>query len=329
MDQQEIVRHLTQKGVIVTPEMLKKIKSGELDSLAVQTTAKPKEKAKPTLSVKIKKTERLSRMSPKDFVSYYNTRYEGLKEILLKKMTALSINKARETAEASVIGMVKEKNVQGFVLEDATGDIDVISKEEVREDDVVGVRGVIREGKLFQTEMVWPDVPLNHTAQFIPDMTLLLTTTIDENIKKIMKDFNLVFMPDKHETEPTMEESNKLIANLPNPCLATINKEGNEFNLLLYKPNRTISAKEALELLRRRHLSPDKKEIFSKTDPYFIEPVPSLFWIISDNQHVERYKGVTIIITKKQDSAKYDAETGKVYFAYDRKSPENPVPAGS
>lgn len=326
MDQQEIVKQLTQKGVIVTPEMLEKIKSGELDSLAVKPLAEPKEKTKPTLSVKIRKTERLSRASTKDFISYYNARYEGLRGILLKKMTALSINKAKGSSEASVIGMVRENTPQGFVVEDATGEIDVVGKEDVREDDVVGVKGAIREGRLFVNEMVWPDIPLNNEPQFIPGMSLLLTTAIDENIEKLIKDFSLVFMPGTAKPDLSEQERNKLITGLPNPCLATINKEGKEFSLLIYQPNRTIPPKEAVGLLRRRHLSPEKKEIFSKTDPYFIDPVPNLFWIISEDRHVERYKGVTIIITKKQDAAKYDVETGKAYFAYDKESQSGLTP---
>jgi DNA polymerase II small subunit/DNA polymerase delta subunit B len=317
MDREAVVRELTKKGIIVTPEML------EEPGLAIvqkQTGQIPVSRKPPKtkLSVKVARPERLPRMSVDDFASYYNSRYSGLRDILLKKTPAVSINKARESfSEVSVIGMVKERNSQGFVLEDTTGEIPVMSNDEVREDDVVGVKGAIREGRLFQKELVWPDIPTDNQTRSVPGMVLLLSTFLDENIRKASQDFSLMFIPERPGTELTEEEDRKLITALPNPSPVSVNKKGTTFNLLIYNPGRPVPKQEVLEMLKRRHLSPDKREISTTTDPYLIEPVPDLFWIISGERHTERYRGVTVITTGKRDAVKYDAETGEAFFAYD------------
>jgi len=326
MDRQAVVRELTKKGIIVTPEMLEGDGPGmphKGDASQAPLSKQPKAR----LSVKVARVDGLPRMSAGDFTSYYNSRYNGLRDILLKKMPALSINKARESlSEVSVIGMVKERTPQGFVLEDTTGEIPVVSSDEVRDDDVVGVKGAVREGRLFQGGLVWPDIPLSNGARFVPGMTLLLSTILDEGIRKAARDASLVFIPERPETALTEDEERRLITALPNPCHAAIMKEDETFNLLIYHPGRPVSGQDALGMLRRRHLSPDRREISTTTDPYLIEPVPDLFWIMSQERHTERYRGVTVIITGNQDAVKYNAETGEATFTHDI-APSRAVPA--
>lgn len=326
MDRQAIVRELTKKGILVTPEMLDRGGPGMTHEQATGQAQLPKKQPKTRLSVKVARTEELPRMSADDFTSYYNSRYNGLRDILLKKMPALSINKARESlSEVSVIGMVKEKTSQGFVLEDTTGEFPVVSSDDVREDDVVGVKGTVREGRLFQGESVWPDIPLSNGARFVPGMTLLLSTILDEGIRKAASDISLMFIPERPETSLTEDEERRLITALPNPCHAAIRKDDKTFNLLIYQPSRPVSKQDALEMLRRRHLFPDKREISATADPYLIEPAPDLFWIISGERHTERYKGVTVIITGKNDAVKYNAETGEAVFT--GSAPSRAIPA--
>ncbi len=323
MDRQGVVRELTKRGVLVTPEMLE---GGGLEALhkhaPIQTHA-PK-KALPKLSVKIRRAERLPQMSVEDFGSYYNARYAGLRDMILKRMPALSINKAREGfSDVSVVGMVKEKGPGGFVLEDTTGEIFVVSGDDVAGDDVVGVRGVIKEGRMFQKELMWPDVPANNVRKAVPGV-LLLSTFMDDIIRGVAGDFTLMFIPEEPNIEIADDEKRKLITRLPNPCAASINTEGSTFSLLIYTPTREVSLDDVVGFLKRRHLSPDKREISTKTDPYLIEPVPDLFWVISGERRVERYRGVTIIMTRKHDAVKYDTGTGEVSFAYNNPPPQTP-----
>jgi hypothetical protein len=285
MDRQARVRELTKKGILVTPEMLE----GGCPAAPKEEGARatPPKQPRSRLSVRMARTEALSRMSADDFASFYNARYTGLRDILLKKMSALSINKARESASAvSVIGMVREKTPQGFVLEDTTGEIPVMSSEDVGEDDVVGLKGSVREGRLFQGEIVWPDIPLSNGARFVPGMTLLLTASLDEGIRRAAGDISLMFIPDRPDAPPTGEDERRMITPLPNPCRATIHKDDRAFNLLIYRPGRPVSGQDALGMLRRRHLSPGRGEIYSRTDPFLIEPAPDLFWIISGERYI-------------------------------------------
>jgi DNA polymerase II small subunit/DNA polymerase delta subunit B len=316
MQSQDIVRELTKKGVLVTPEILKKIKDdpGSIQDLQ----KKPKTGAKKRLSVKIIALKNNNRMSPQDFTAYYNNRFSKIKNMLLKKMDALSINKVKEEfSQVSVIGMVREKTAQGFILEDMTGEIDVVSNESVKQDDVIGITGAVREGKLFQSEAIWPDVPLTNKPNTITETTLLLTTFLDENLVKTIDGFSLVFFFGKADIDLSDDKKTKLFE-LQNPCSATINKEGKDYNILVYKPPEPIIPKEAICYLKRRHLSPKKDQIKSTIDQFIIDPVPDLFWVVSNQRHIERYKGVTLIMGKENDAVRFDAESGDVCFAYDK-----------
>lgn len=318
MNREEVVRDLTRRGVVVTPEILESIESGiPTEQALAQAEGRPKKEPKARLSVKIRGAPPTPRMSPEDFTSYYKSRYEGLRGMLLRGMDAISINRAKESfSEVSVIGMVRERDRRGFVLEDTTGEIPVTSSEDVREDDVVGVRGVVKEGRLFQREITWPDVPPDNTSATVPNMTLLLSTLLDENIRQAAQGFSLMIVPERPGLALKQEEERKLITDLPNPCLATINSGGASISVLVYRPSRRLPPQEAAGLLKRRHLSPERREISTKTDPFLIDPVPDILWIISGDRHVERYRGVNIIMTRKDDAVKYDAEAGRAVFAY-------------
>ena len=317
MKNQDVVRELTRQGILVTPEILKKVRDGGFGGKEIQQSPSPLPK-KTKLSVKIKKPITEKKMSPEDFVAYYNTRYMGLRNILLKKTDALSINKAKHGfSEVSVIGMVGEKTAQGFVLEDATGNISVVSREDVRKDDVVGVGGVVREGKLFQKEIVWPDVPATNKPTTIPGLKLLFTTFFNDAIIDSLGEFSLVFAPGADGSGVAEPDKLKVVSDITSPCFATIKKDGSEFVVLVYKPKNPPTSEDAVSLLKRRHLMPGVDEVLSATDQHMIEPVPDIFWVISNQRGIETYNGVTVIISKEHDAVRFDAEIGEAHFAHE------------
>lgn len=320
MQPEQILRKLTEKGILVTPGMMEGIRSGELsyESITGSPPGKPSPGRKHMLSVKTKNTARMERMSPQDFIKYYNNRFDGVKAILLKKMDAVSINKLADGfSDVSVIGMVRERIPHGFVVEDATGDIEVVSKEPVQDDDILGAVGTVKEGKLFASQIIWPDVPLKNGASFIPGLTFLLTTSPDENIRRIASGFGLVFFPGGDAALFPGNEK-RIICDIMSPSHITITKEGKEFRILFYKPPGKASKDEAVSYLKKRHLLPDKKEISSTSDPFLLDPVPDLIWIVGGERSIERYKGATIIISGTDDSIRYDAGTGQASFAYEQ-----------
>jgi hypothetical protein len=259
-----------------------------------------------------------TRMSAQDFISYYNFRFGGLRDMILKKLPAVSINKAGSGfSEVSVIGMVREKRNTGFVLEDATGEIEVVGAAEVEPDDVVGITGHIKEGRMFPKEIVWPDVPLDNKPGNIPGLNILLSGGIDDGMKGALDDFGVVFLNGEPPSDLGEETSRKIIHGFPDPCHATIKKDASEFRVLIHSPRLPVAPERCREMLRKRHLFPDRKDISTKEDPFIVDPIPDLFWVISGSQHVERYKGVTIIMSRKHDSVKFDVGTGRVFFSQD------------
>lgn len=316
MDRQAMVRDLTRRGILVTPEMLESGGPDALQALPGGNFPDPGGRSRARLSVSVLRPQHLSHMSADDFISHYNARYEGLREILLKGMRAVSISNASGSAsDVSVIGMVRERNQRGFILEDATGEIPVISSDDVSEDDVIGVRGMVREGQLFQSELIWPEIPDSREPCTIPGLSLLLSYRLDEGMWAEAHGTGLVFVPQRPGLKLSGDEERRLVTDLPNPCHATIKQGDREFRLLIYRPSGPVSRQDALDMLRRRHLSPERGEISTRSDPYIMEPAPDLLWIVSGERLIERHRGVNLIMTGEDDVVRYDAETGEAAFA--------------
>jgi DNA polymerase II small subunit/DNA polymerase delta subunit B len=314
MDEQEVVRELTRKGVVVTPEILSRIRSGK-EPLPDHVAA-PKKQPTARLSVKIVGPPTKEKMSVSDFTSYYNKKYNTLRDMLVKHISPVSINKAVDVGgEVCVIGMVKERTRQGFVIEDTTGEIDIVGVDDVREDDVIGVRGDVKEGRLMRSEIVWPDVPETNQPTRLHETSLLLTTSLGGSMLGAANDFSVVFVAGQSPSGLPESTMNRVFGDLPNPCWATIKKDGKEFMVFVYKPKDAIQPDEARKMLRRRHLSPERVQISSTTDPYVIDPIPDIFWVISNTRHSEQYRGVSLIMSREGEAVKVDASTGEVYFA--------------
>ena len=90
MEQQDVVRELTKKGIIVTPEMFRKLREDGGPTTTPKQLAAPGPRTK--LSVRTRVSETVERVSPEDFTTHYNNRYTRLKDVLLKKMDAVSIS---------------------------------------------------------------------------------------------------------------------------------------------------------------------------------------------------------------------------------------------
>lgn len=124
MDRKEAVRQLISRGEIPTPELIEGMISGKPPTRETDGGVKKNEGE---IQVRTLSPEKKEKLSPQDFTSYYNNKYDGLREILSSKIGAISINKARETfGEVSVIGMVREKTPTGYMIEDTTGSIELV-----------------------------------------------------------------------------------------------------------------------------------------------------------------------------------------------------------
>lgn len=274
---QEIIKKLIAHGILPTCDILEKVKSEGIDSVIY-----PHQESK--ILINKREIKKRKKLTPQDFFQYYTNKFEGIKSLLLKKMNAISINKAKTSfLPVSVIGMVQEIIPNGFILEDPTGRIEVISQEpEINPDDVLGVSGLVREGKLFAQKIIWPDVPL-------PDQTKSLPITLTLSLQNTKTPYTI--------TPET------------NPFWCEITNGKTKIILLAYKPKNPINKQQAFTLLKKRHLSPERNQIMFTEDYFLINPVPEIFWIVSDETWFSRYKGVTIVSAM---SSKIDLKTMEV-----------------
>ncbi len=304
---EQIVKRFLMEGVLLAPETLERISESNLENAigeAVQSGAIvfSFQDEKPDAVVEVRKLQKKLKLQPQDFAKHYNARFEGLRDMLQKKMEGVvSVANAKKSGSTiSTIGMVREQTQRGFLIEDMTGSAEVISKtEDVNIDDVIGVKAAVKEEKLFAEEIMWPDISMSHKHSR-PAMEIILA-------EKDGHEGEFVITPDAIYTD-------KKKTSLPNPGWITITKGGANVTVLVYRPDKPASQKEVLTWLKKRHLCPDKNHIRGTDDPFLIEPIPDLVWIVSDEQWTEIYKTVVVISSDGKIPADVDLATGKVEF---------------
>jgi DNA polymerase II small subunit/DNA polymerase delta subunit B len=295
MDRKEAVRKLISGGEIPTPELIERMVSGKgAGTPEGKATENAGEDGK--VVVRILSPERKEKLTPGDFTSYYNEKYDGLREILSSKISATSINKAKETfGEIGVIGMVKENTPGGYVIEDTTGSIELVRKEAgLMTGDVVGVSGQVRENRLFGKDILLPDVPLTQRYGSIKGVRITLSRK-----------------PVERREEGTIHLHSERGGGLPNGSTIKITG-GGKVRILFYSPAGKAGPQECVESLKRRHLIVSQKEIVSPRDDFIMREVPDILWVDSDTRFVESYKGV-LIISPGSEEVSIDLETRRVY----------------
>ena len=282
---QHIIQKFLKEGILLSPDALEK--ADEINTEQLLDQAKNQKQIvfapeKPNeLTTTVRELVAKEKMSPQDFISHYNTHFNGIRGLLLKKLTnPVSVSNAKKSLSCSTIGMVRERTQRGFIIEDTTGWAEVVSKsEDVVEDDVIGLKGSTKEGVIFAEEIVWPDIPLNHKAS-APDIDICLSL--------------------KKEARPTISPQTAHVAskdfNLSNPAWVTISLGDQAMTILVYNPQRNIPKKEPISWLRKRHIRPARDQIKWPEDPFLIEPIPNILWIVQPgDQWKEMYKGVAVI----------------------------------
>ncbi|ADB57465.1 DNA-directed DNA polymerase II small subunit [Archaeoglobus profundus] len=125
-----------------------------------------------------------------DFLAYFNSRFEKLSALVRRRIGGVRISSLPKfkNEQVEVVGMVKDVRDYGefavFDLEDKTGVVSVFAGEKLKElalellgDEVVGVIGVYRNGRIYADRIIFPDIPMRERAK---------------------KDFGIVFISDTH-----------------------------------------------------------------------------------------------------------------------------------
>jgi DNA polymerase II small subunit/DNA polymerase delta subunit B len=316
-----LVRKALEAGILLTPDLLENLDEEKLREMIDEAKQKDRsiltERERPVkgrLVIKVRRAVPKPKLVPEDFARYYRSKYEGISRLLLKKLDAVSINKVGEYGEVSVIGMVRDPTQNGFILEDPTGEIEVISEREPARDDVIGVKGTSREGKLMEKEIVLPDVPLGNGPRKISNLSILLTTALTERAKPMLQATNFTLIPKPGDQDLTEKEKEQVITNFTNPTWVTISSQGTEINILAYSPGKETGHDQAKDFLRKRHLSPDNSQVPGPEDPFLLDPVPDVLWLISPKRFAENYKGVTVVSCQAPDAATINLGTREVEF---------------
>ncbi|HDI06474.1 MAG TPA: DNA polymerase II small subunit [Candidatus Aenigmarchaeota archaeon] len=152
-----------------------------------------------------------------DFISYFNSKFFLLQQMLIKRMNPISIANVEKTNndEVSLIGMVYDIRTTGtgnriIEIDDPTGKISGMitknSNEELFEeannillDEVIGVKGIFKKGYLFINEIIRPDIPLTNEVKklnipiscvFISDLHVGSIDFLEDIFKKFIKWIN-------------------------------------------------------------------------------------------------------------------------------------------
>ena len=261
----KMIQTLFSKGVLVSPNTLSTLEEKELPAiLSTQELV---------VDVTTKKT-----LTVADYGAYYQEKYNGLRTILTQKLTPISMsNVGQRFGMVEVIGMVREHVSGGVMIEDPTGELKVVTKERPVPGDVIGVRGVLREGMLQAEALISPDLTLPKETRRM-NVTLLLT-------------------PGAQSTTHT-----QVVFDGISPTLT----EGDGVVVLAYK-----GSGNPVEWLQKRHFP---EQVAGPHDPLIISTVPDVLWVIGTTNTSSAYKGVTIVETDPTSRARVNMFRRTVEF---------------
>jgi hypothetical protein len=320
MDRKIAVKRFFDEGILISPTILDGVSENNIDNvirtakernmkfignLSFLSAPSPKtEGIDPSHGIEVILTEppEKKKLSPKDFADFYKSKYEGIRELLLKKTQAVSISNIKSTfSDATAIGMIKEMNPQGFVLEDPTGEIVVSSKEAgLAENDVVAVTGFVREGRLIESKVLYPDVQLSRKICSI-GARIILAPKISE---KTTGDHILT-------TDSSRKPDGKTTVIRSSPAWVEIRKDDEKIRLVHVSVDSEVTPDEATAWLKKRHL-PHEKMIRSPENPFLLRDIPDILWVISKSRWTKIYKGVTIISITQNDAAIVNLENKEI-----------------
>ncbi|MBI2172734.1 MAG: metallophosphoesterase family protein [Candidatus Aenigmarchaeota archaeon] len=189
---QDIVTEYFNRGFLLTPEALELIAKEQDDfEIASGGFVLDKNSFITRDRIKILKnfTEKKSEVTTEDFVKFYTSKYEKMKNIILSRIQKdfISLNKTDSMrSDAYIIGIVREIREDGskkvLELEDMTTNIPVIfdgpAAADVEIDDVIAVHAITGGKVLFGKEVLFPDIPIRSPTQgtgkacFVSDLHL-------------------------------------------------------------------------------------------------------------------------------------------------------------
>ncbi|MFB6075621.1 MAG: hypothetical protein ABEK17_00605 [Candidatus Aenigmatarchaeota archaeon] len=276
------------------------------------------------------------------FVDHYNNRFSKLKGILKERVDTkklISINKLSSYGlEGTIIGIVREVNDDYVLIEDNTSSVKIDTKENLVEDEVIGVKGKKNKEKFVAEKIYYPDLSFKRdvntlqeekNALFISDLNsdniegidkilsennvsyLFIVGKINlekmDRFKEMLDEMELesVWVPDTEDDE--VEDCDRLIKS-SNPSWCSVSDEmmifqyfGKNFDKYKKKLDVETSRDLTLKLLKKRHLDPSGKNFFN--DTFLLDELPDIIHCGNLNDFsIYNYKGTTVVNTTPERS---------------------------
>ncbi|MEE9323318.1 MAG: hypothetical protein V3U72_02110 [Candidatus Aenigmarchaeota archaeon] len=285
MNKKETIGLFLKRGILLSPEELEKINEENYMQVLESKSGEKKDEGS------VVSRPQKGKISSEEFIKKHNMKFEFLRETLLRKIEAVSINKGRKVfSEVAIIGRVKDITERGFVVEDVTGETETVTeKEEIKVGDVLGMKGFFKENLFFPKQIIWPDVPLENNPKPL-GTEITLTTKVKENTNGI------VVCPNAKESENTITGFDKL-------GMIKTSKEGREIRIVAYSPEKEINEEEAVRILKKR-LIPEAWVVDN-----LMKEIPDIFWLFNNKRNWTRnYKGVIIISSDESSFAECGLE---------------------
>jgi DNA polymerase II small subunit len=167
----------------------------------------------PSYSIRDKPTERTEGTAD-DFTSYFNSRVDRMRAILMEHMGIMgsmaenidAMKKYAEGREVTVLGIVTSRNqtAKGHVsalIEDSTGEIRVLfmngssqqskllfqKTSSIINDEVIAVKGKLWKGMVIASDLLMPDVPIINKKNISQDIAVAFLSDVHVGSKRFME----------------------------------------------------------------------------------------------------------------------------------------------
>ncbi|MCD6367741.1 MAG: hypothetical protein J7L45_01505 [Candidatus Aenigmarchaeota archaeon] len=287
----QILNNLPQNTVVVTEEIYNAIKNRPKIKLIRQYTRKKS----------VKKID--------DFVEFYNDRFKKLQTVLERRVEGniTTINKLSYGTEASIIGMVRDVEKNGFKLEDFTGSLFCISNEKVLEDEVLAVEGVVKKDGFLVKKIHYPDIPItnpvnltdtdlyiaftNNPDALTKNVSCIFTFTSNKNKIKKLKNVDIITTIEDVEGKNVHVYKEPFLVSVNNIVIYVLNMSW--INTLKKKLNKEDEKDILITMLRKRHFLPFE---YVEGDPYLLDELPDIIVVTGLSSPLFfNYKGISVI----------------------------------
>jgi len=283
MERKDIVHRLLREGIMVSAQELDTLNAGNIEGfIAGKKNQQSKADLKPALTVTVE-SHSPKRMDAKGLTQLYLDAFQKLRALLVKKVDAVSINKTKNVfSNVSIIAMVKSKTERGYIVEDETGEMEVVTDQAMDEDDVIAITGMVREGRLFAGEIEYPEIPFNR------------------DIGKLhAKVFLGPSIPADAIADAFLVNGDAMVS----PSVVTLSRGDEKATILFCSPG-NAAIHQAGTWLKRRQIH--------SWAPLVLDPIPDVIWVHAAERGSSLHKGVLVV--SPGPGALVDMETKEVQF---------------